>query len=290
MTSRTTILIASIASLALMLAATAGYAEEPTPVVVAPPTDTPPAPPPPAVVTPTTDTPPTPPPPPVVVAPTPPVVVTPPVQYTTECDGNECVSRPINPNAPQRQVPVKPPQIAFGFEFGYGKPQDPTNIYGDGLGATLVVAIRSFELRAFEYYDLEDKTGTYNNARGAQGQLGISSLAYRHTVKQAGAINLGVLIGGAWLRRSSLRYDEDDAFANDGFERHSQHGIGALLGGGAAVRVGPVLLGLDARIYPTLWASITGMRASDPGPIETIVDSPTGMPITVNGWVTFVVK
>lgn len=207
-----------------------------------------------------------------------------------ECDGADCVSRPVDPNAPKRRVPIQPPRFAFGFEFGYGKPQDKTNIYGDGLGATFVVAVRSFELRAFEYYDLEDKTGKYDNVRGAQGQLGISSLAYRYSVKQAGPVGLGILIGGAWLRRSSMRYDEDDAFANDGFERHSQHGIGALVGGGASLRVGPVLLGVDARLYPTIWATITGMRASDPGPIETIVESPTGMPLTLNAWVTFVVK
>jgi hypothetical protein len=207
------------------------------------------------------------------------------------CNGADCTSRPASTTSsnPATRPSAPVAKLALGFEFGYGRPADATNIYGNGLGKTLVIGIRGFEGRFFEYYDLEDKTGTYDGARGAQGTLGISSLGYRFHVAAAGPVRIGVLVGGAWLRRPSLLYDVNDPLGSDGFERRTQNGIGVLAGGGAELRLGPVVLGVDARIYPTKWASMEGMRASVPGPIETITSTPGGIPVTVNAWISFVV-
>lgn len=159
---------------------------------------------------------------------------------------------------------------------------DADNIYGDGPGKTLVLGIRNFELRVFEYYDLEDKTGVYDDAEFGAGRLGITSFGYRLDLAGAGPLHLTALLGGAWVRRPSLRLDPDDISSD--YVLQAQHGLAGLVGGG--VNLFGVLT-IDVRAYPTMWSDLAGdsrvmVDAAGMQTVETIVESPGGMPITVN--------
>lgn len=166
-----------------------------------------------------------------------------------------------------------------GLEVGTIRTADPDNIYGDGPGKTLVLGIARLELRLFERYDLEDRTGLYGDAAGVRGRMSISSVGYRITLGAlSDLIAIRGLVGVAWVRRPSLRMAVDEILSS--FEYRQQHGIAAMLGGG--VQLGPFVA--EVRAYPTRWADLTGdARYTWNGSGQTtsqIAVSPGGTPIT----------
>lgn len=172
----------------------------------------------------------------------------------------------------------------LGVELGAGNPADGRNVFGAGLGKTVVLGIRGFEMRVYERYELDDKSGMFGDAQGVRARLSITSVGRRYTFVR-GKIAARALIGGAWLRRSSVRFDPDDISSD--FLLRSQHGLAAMVGGG--VQLGP--LTAEIRAYPALWSSLEGdsRYVSVDGRVttEVIMDSPGGVPITTTIGVGF---
>jgi hypothetical protein len=170
-----------------------------------------------------------------------------------------------------------------GFEVGYGTTADPDQLFGNGFGRVFVIAAKGWEFRVLEAYDLVDNSGMFDAAQG-HGSLGISSVGRRFMIA-VGPISVRPLVGLAWLRRPSLRFDQDSTFGSL-FEHDviAQHGLGLMAGGGIGIRLGYLDVSVDARAYPTKWSSIGGDRAvirNEQVVYEPITQSPGGMPYTL---------
>lgn len=206
-------------------------------------------------------------------------------------------STPVTSNPPATTPPVTPPpaiprvrwpkprpfKIMAGFEVGHAWTADSDQLYGNGSGRTFVLGIQNFEIRLLENYDLEDRSGGMFDADGGQGRFGITSTGYR-LLLSAGRVSVRPIVGLAWLRRTSLRYDEASLVGGAYHETMSQHGIGAMLGGGIGLRLGLLDVSVDARAYPAWWSEIGGDRAvirNDVVVFEPITESPGGMPYTL---------
>lgn len=204
---------------------------------------------------------------------------------------------PVTPDPPATTPPVTPPpaiprvrwpkprpfKIMAGFEVGHAWTADSDQLYGNGGGRTFVLGIQNFEIRLLENYDLEDRSGGMFDADGGQGRFGITSTGYRFLLA-AGRVSVRPIVGLAWLRRTSLRYDEESLVGGAYHETMSQHGIGAMLGGGVGLRLGLLDISVDARAYPAWWSEIGGDRAvirNEMVVFEAITESPGGMPYTL---------
>ncbi len=176
--------------------------------------------------------------------------------------------------------PDRPYRFGVALEAGYGWTADSDQLYGNGLGRVLVISFLGVEVRTVETYDLEDRSGMYDVDDG-HGRMGMTSVGYR-LYRPLGRGSLRPLLGLAWIRRSSLRADPDEIFTD--YQLTSQHGLALMLGGGVGVRVGPLDLAVDLRLYPTRWSSINGNRVvvRDGMPTtEDLTESPGGIPATL---------
>ncbi|MGE0395229.1 MAG: hypothetical protein AB7T06_00780 [Kofleriaceae bacterium] len=246
--------------------------------------------------------PPTPPEPPTTPTPSEPTTTTTPSEPTTTTPSEPTTTTaPIAPApapSPATQVPptqappakqVPAPRAKkreatryVGIELGTASIGDDRNVYGDGRGKTLVIGFGAVELRLFEYYALEDRSGMFGNAENGRGELGLSTIGSRLSLLQVGPVVVSALIGVAYVRRSHMRSDVD------GFESEIasrlQRGLG--LQGGIAVGLGGYLRA-EARVYPTLWSDLEGdsrvvIDENGTQMVEVISDSPGGMPMTLS--------
>ena len=193
------------------------------------------------------------------------------------------------PITPSRRADPKPQQRGdwtLAFELGYGWTADTDQVYGNGFGLGLMFAVKGFELRLLESYDLADRSGMLD-AQGHYGHMSVTSVAYRMSAS-LGPLALRPLLGLAWMRRSSFVREE---FL--GPEPSSQHGLALLAGGGVEIALGRLVVGADLRIYPTKW--VRGLldigepreRAvvrEDALVYEPYDDKPGGFPRTLTGW------
>ncbi len=132
---------------------------------------------------------------------------------------------PVAPPAPPPQVPrvrwpkARPFKVMAGFEVGLAWTADTDQLYGNGAGRALVLGLFNVEVRLLENYDLDDRSGGMFDAAGGQGRFGITSMGYRFML-DAGRFSARPIVGLAWVRRSSLRYDENSTFG--GFDHELQ--------------------------------------------------------------------
>ncbi len=249
----------------LVVAARTASAQEPVPETLAPsPSEPAPAPPPPPVEAP------------VAAAPDLPLPA-PPVPPTAPPGVNAVAPPAAKQPAPSLALPFA---YSLAFEVGYAQTADTAQLYGNGYGKVFVLGYRRFELRFLESYDLADRSGMFDADHG-HAQLGIMSLGYRWHLP-IGGFALRPLLGVAWVRRPSLRIDPDDLFED--YAVSSQHGLAAMLGGGAMIRFGEHLaISADLRLYPTYWSGIDGIRANYQNGMVTVdplMSSPGGIPRT----------
>lgn len=224
--------------------------------------------------------------PPPAVEPPPPVETPPPIGAppTAPPPAAAAPAATPSPAVPRVRWPKpRPFKIMAGFEVGHAWTADTDQLYGNGSGRTFVLGVANFEIRLLESYDLDDRSGGMFDADGGQGRFGITSTGYRFMLA-AGRVSARPILGVAWLRRTSLRYDEMSLVGGAYHETLSQHGLAAMLGGGVGIRLGLLDVSIDARAYPTWWSEIGGDRAvirNDAVVFEPITESPGGMPYTL---------
>ncbi len=259
-----------VATLVAALVVSATAAAQPAPP---PPTPTPPS-----TTTTTPEPPATTPPPPTTTTTPAPATTTAPPPPTAPVPASPAISRPAKPASAKKNEPTR----YVGIELGTASIGDDRNVYGDGRGKTLVIGFGAVELRLFEYYALEDRSGMFGNAENGRGELGLSTIGSRLSLLEVGPVVVSALIGVAYVRRSHMRTDVD------GFESEIasrlQRGLG--LQGGIAVGLGGYLRA-EARVYPTLWSDLEGdsrlvIDENGAQMVEVISDSPGGMPMTLS--------
>jgi hypothetical protein len=123
----------------------------------------------------------------------------------------------------------------FGIEVGMMRTADMREPYSEGLGRTVVLGIKGWEIRAWERYDVADVD-----------RVSISSVGRRINFG-TGLVRARALLGVGWIRRPKSMTSSEDLFS-------SQHGIAAVLGGGLQLGV----LTAELRAYPTYWSGEPG--------------------------------
>lgn len=178
------------------------------------------------------------------------------------------------------------PRNFVGLEMGYARTGDTHNLYDRGFGRTFVLAIRNWEFRIYENYDLDDKTDTYDDVEYGNGRFGVTSVGRRIWLRDLQGLHVSALVGGAWVRRKMLKVAPDDILSS--YQPQRQHGVGLLAGAGVSYEVFDYLsLRADVRLYPMWWEDISGETRAVEGPnhtvnAELIEDSPGGLPMSFN--------
>jgi hypothetical protein len=169
-----------------------------------------------------------------------------------------------------------------GVEVGAASIGDSRNVYGGGLGRALILGIRGVEVRLYEAYDLDDRSGTFASDRGS-ARFSITSVGVRLPVR-IGPLSVRTLLGGAWVRRPSLRYDEAAILGDSDYSAMAQHGFGVVAGAGLGLDLGPrLMLVADLRAYLVAWGGMGGSRVvmtDGMTQVEAVTEKAGGIPAT----------